>query len=55
MAEIVLEVFADRGVPIKGTDGSTGGGDFLERILGLIRATSFTAAIFSHDTRANPR
>lgn len=53
MAEIVQEVFVARGVPTKDADASTGGGDFLERILGLIRATGFTVAIFSHETRAN--
>lgn len=53
MAEIVHEVFAARGVRTKDADASTGGGDFLERILGLIRATGFTVAIFSHETRAN--
>ena len=53
MAEIVQEVFASRKVPTKDADASTGGGDFLERILGLIRATGFTVAIFSHKTRAN--
>lgn len=53
MAEIVEEVFVARGVRTKDADASTGGGDFLERILGLIRATGFTVAIFSHETRAN--
>lgn len=53
MAEIVGEVFAARGIPTKDADASTGGGDFLERILGLIRATGFTVAIFSHKTRPN--
>jgi hypothetical protein len=53
MAEIVEEVFAARGVRTKDADASTGGGDFLERILGLIRATGFTVAIFSHETRAD--
>jgi hypothetical protein len=53
MAEIVHGVFEARGVRTKDADASTGGGDFLERILGLIRATGFTVAIFSHETRAN--
>jgi hypothetical protein len=53
MAQIVAEVFAERGVPTKDADASTGGPDFLERILGLIRATGFTVAIFSHETRPN--
>lgn len=51
MAEIVEEVFTARSVPRMDADASTGGGDFLERILGLIRATGFTVAIFSHETR----
>lgn len=53
MAEIVQEVFAAREIPTKDADASTGGGDFLERIIGLIRATGFTVAIFSHLTRPN--
>lgn len=36
---------------VKDADASTGGKDFLERILGLIRATGITIAIFSHQTR----
>lgn len=51
MAEIVLDVLARRRIPTKDADASTGGKDFLERILGLIRGTGFTVAIFSHDTR----
>ena len=51
MAKIVEEVFDDRGIGIKDADGSTGAKDFLERILGLIRGTGFTVAIFSEDTR----
>ncbi len=51
MTEIVREVFEARGFPITDADGSTGGKDFLERILGLIRSTGFTVAIFSHETR----
>jgi hypothetical protein len=52
MAKAVLGVFAELGVATKDSDASTGGKDFLERILGLIRGTGFTVAIFSHDTRA---
>ena len=37
---------------MKDADASTGAKDFLERILGLIRGTGFTVAIFSEDTRA---
>jgi len=52
MNSIVEEIFGARGVPTKDSDASTGGKDFLERILGLIRGTAFTVAIFSQDTRA---
>jgi hypothetical protein len=52
MTEIVLEEFNLRNIPTKDADASTGGKDFLDRILGLIRGTGFTVAIFSHDTRA---
>jgi hypothetical protein len=52
MASIVEGVFADRGIQILDADASTGGKDFLERILGLIRSTGFTVAIFSEQTRA---
>ncbi len=51
MTEIVREVFNGRGIKTIDADGSTGGKDFLERILGLVRSTGFTAAIFSHETR----
>jgi hypothetical protein len=51
MTGVVQEVFLHRGIGIKDADGSTGGKDFLERILGLIRGTAFTVAIFSEDTR----
>jgi hypothetical protein len=51
MAALVTEVFDARGIGIKDADASTGAKDFLERILGLIRGTAFTVAIFSEDTR----
>jgi hypothetical protein len=51
MARIVVEVFEALGFRSKDADASTGGKDYLERILGLIRATGFTVAIFSHETR----
>ena len=51
MANIVEDVFEHRGIGLKDADDSTGGKDFLERILGLIRGTGFTVAIFSEDTR----
>lgn len=51
MVELLTEVFDDRGITILDAGASTGGKDFLERILGLIRGTGFTVAIFSHQTR----
>ena len=51
MLVILREIFEARGFPIVDADESTGGKDFLERILGLIRSTGFTVAIFSHETR----
>lgn len=51
MIEILTEVFDDRGITMLDAGASTGGKDFLERILGLIRGTGFTVAIFSHQTR----
>ncbi len=52
MTRIVAEVFGARGFRTKDADASTGGKDYLGRILGLIRGTGFTVAIFSHETRA---
>lgn len=51
MTAIVREVFERNGVGLKDARASTGGKDYLERILGLIRGTGFTVAIFSHETR----
>ena len=51
MMSLVKEVFEARGIGMKDADASTGAKDFLERILGLIRGTGFTVAIFSEDTR----
>jgi hypothetical protein len=51
MAAIVKQVFDHRGIGMKDADASTGQKDFLDRILGLIRGTAFTVAIFSEDTR----
>lgn len=53
MAALVVDTFTERGIPTKDADATTGGGDFLQRILGLIRGTGFTVAIFSHETRAS--
>lgn len=51
MTALVDDAFQARGVGLKDAEASTGGKDFLERILGLIRGTGFTVAIFSEDTR----
>lgn len=52
MTRIVREVFAGREIGTKDADGSTAAKDYVERILGLIRSTGFTVAIFSHETRS---
>src|SRR5689334_17783283 len=49
----VTRIFGTRGLRTIDADGSTGSKDYLERILGLIRGTGFTAAIFSHETRTS--
>ena len=47
----VVKLFKSRAItPIDASD-TTGSKDYLERILGLIRGTGFTVAIFSHETR----
>ena len=51
MTRIVHDVFLSRGISTTDANDSTGGKDFLERILSLIRSTGFTVAIFSHETR----
>ncbi|MGJ0621543.1 MAG: hypothetical protein ACR65Z_12660 [Methylocystis sp.] len=51
MARTVEDVLKKRGFQTKDANASTGGKDFLERILELIRATGFTVAIFSDKTR----
>ena len=51
MNGIVADVCAERGFGIKDASKSNSGKDFLERILGLIRGTGLTIAIFSHETR----
>jgi len=52
MLDAVRKICTDYGFETKDATSSTGGKDFLERILGLIRGTGFTIAIFSHATRA---
>jgi len=51
MASLVTGFLKSKGFGIKDADASTGSKDFLERILGLIRGTGLTVAIFSHETR----
>jgi hypothetical protein len=48
----VVRFFQQRQYRAIDADDSTGGKDYLERILGLIRGTGFTVAIFSHETRS---
>lgn len=48
---VVRERLVARGFAAIDADGSVGGKDYLARILGLIRGTGFTVAIFSHETR----
>jgi hypothetical protein len=52
MVELLAQVFEGRGITILDAGASTGGKDFLERILGLVRGTAFTVAVFSHETRS---
>lgn len=49
--DIVVDVCREHGFGVKDAAASTGSKDFLERILGLIRGTGVTIAIFSHETR----
>jgi len=51
ITEIVTEICGQQGFGVKDAASSTGSKDFLERILGLIRGTGLTIAIFSHETR----
>lgn len=51
MATAVSALLEARGYGVKDADASTAGKDYLERILGLIRSTGFTIAVFSHQTR----
>lgn len=51
MTEATIRLLANRGFGFKDADASTGSKDFVERILGLIRGTAITIAIFSGETR----
>ncbi len=51
MTGIVKAAFKKRGIKSIDAGDTAGQNDFLERILGLIRSTAFTVAIFSHETR----
>lgn len=46
-----IRIFRECGIRAIDAGETTGGKDYLERILGLIRGTGFTVAIFSHQTR----
>ena len=51
MTRLVTQTLKSRGFGSVDASGSTGGKDFLERIVGLIRSTGYAVAIFSHETR----
>lgn len=51
MAALVTGSCAIRGITTIDAGASTGSKDYLERIIGLIRGTAVTIAIFSHETR----
>ncbi len=51
MTSILKTAFRKRGIRSIDAGDTAGQNDFLERILGLIRSTGFTVAIFSHETR----
>lgn len=51
MTEACVRLLKSRGIGAKDADASSGSKDFLERILGLIRGTGMTVAIFSGETR----
>ena len=51
MTGILKSAFRTRGIRSIDAGDTAGQNDFLERILGLIRSTAFTVAIFSHETR----
>lgn len=48
----VSDILKMRGIDAMDASSSTGAKDYLERIVGLIRSTGFTVAIFSHETRS---
>lgn len=51
MTQIVKKTFGKRGIKSIDAGDTAGQNDFLQRILGLIRSTAFTVAIFSEETR----
>lgn len=53
MTKIITRVFKKKGFKAIDATSSVGAKDYLERILGLIRGTGFTVAVFSSETRAN--
>lgn len=52
LSDMVRGVFRKKGFKSIDASDTAGQNDYLERILGLIRSTAFTVAIFSHETRA---
>lgn len=53
MTNAVTTALGSHSIQAVDADASTGSKDYLERILGLIRSTGFTVAIFSHKTRSD--
>lgn len=53
MADIVTATFKAQGIQTIDASDTTVAKDYLERILGLIRGTGFTVAIFSEQTRSS--
>ena len=51
MFEVTRTVLEEFGISVMDADSSSGRMDFLERVLGLIRGTGFTVAVFSQETR----
>jgi hypothetical protein len=51
MNDVTTEQLQVQGFTTIDADGSVGGKDYVARILGLIRSTAFTVAIFSEETR----
>jgi hypothetical protein len=51
MFDTINTIFSDDGIEVLDASSTSGRKDYLERILGLIRGTGFTVALFSEETR----